>query len=137
MERLTYSGTKESKSNVTIKEVIDKLAEYEDLEEQGLLLRLPCKEAYEKSGDIVWLIDDGEVIECIHCGAKLDVDGTITIDLVADDRIFPYRDPDPEHDLDPTDWCTDCTSVRQDDFGKNVFFTKEEAEAALQKMKGE
>ena len=27
----------------TIDDVIDKLAEYEDLEEQGLLLRLPCK----------------------------------------------------------------------------------------------
>ena len=27
----------------TIDDVIDRLAEYEDLEEQGLLLRLPCK----------------------------------------------------------------------------------------------
>lgn len=43
MERLTNSGTKEAKSNVTIKEVVDKLAEYEDAEEQGLLIRLPCK----------------------------------------------------------------------------------------------
>ena len=33
MERLTNSGTKEAKSNVTIKEVVDKLAEYEDAEE--------------------------------------------------------------------------------------------------------
>lgn len=33
MKRLTNSGTKEAKSNVTIKEVCDKLAEYEDLEE--------------------------------------------------------------------------------------------------------
>lgn len=51
MERLTNSGTKEAKSNVTIKEAIDKLAEYEDLEEQGLLIRLPCK-----VGDTVYVI---------------------------------------------------------------------------------
>ena len=42
MERLTNSGTKEAKSDVTIREVLDKLAEYEDLEEQGKLLKLPC-----------------------------------------------------------------------------------------------
>lgn len=42
MERLT-NRTKEAKSNVTIKEVCDKLADYEDLEEQGRLLKLPCK----------------------------------------------------------------------------------------------
>ena len=35
-----------------------KLAEYEQLEEQGLLVRLPCKEAYTQSGDYVYLIDD-------------------------------------------------------------------------------
>ena len=36
----------------------DKLAEYEDLEEQGLLLKLPCK-----VGDTVYLIkSDGKVV---------------------------------------------------------------------------
>lgn len=40
MERLTISGTKEAKPDVTIREVLNKLAEYEDLEEQGRLLRL-------------------------------------------------------------------------------------------------
>lgn len=51
MERLTNPGTKEAKNNVTIKQVIDKLAEYENFEEQGLLLWLPCK-----VGDIVYQI---------------------------------------------------------------------------------
>lgn len=46
MERLT-NRTKEAKSNVTIiKEVCDKLADYEDLEEQGRLIKLPCKDVY-------------------------------------------------------------------------------------------
>ena len=40
MERLT-NRTKEAKSNVTIKEVCDKLADYEDLEE---LIGIPLKE---------------------------------------------------------------------------------------------
>ena len=47
MERLTYrtaKGEAMGDSSVTdIGDVLGKLAEYEDLEEQGLLLRLPCK----------------------------------------------------------------------------------------------
>ena len=120
--------------------VLDHLKElkaYQDAEEQGLLFKLPCKEVYEKSGDTVWLIYDYEVTECIHCGAGFGADGIITISLAADDKIFPYRTPDPEHDLDPTDWCTNYTGVTPNDFGKTVFLTREEAEAALQTMNGE
>ena len=52
MERLTYRGSKTmtedglirpSYSDYPTRRIIEKLAEYEDLEEQGLLLRLPCK----------------------------------------------------------------------------------------------
>lgn len=35
MERLTNAGTKEAKASITIREVTNKLAEYEDLEEQA------------------------------------------------------------------------------------------------------
>ena len=39
--------------------VLQKLADYEDLEEQGLLLKLPCK-----VGDTVYLIkSDGKVVQ--------------------------------------------------------------------------
>ena len=58
MERLTHSSTKEAKSNVTIKEALDKLADYENLEEQGLLVKLPCK-----VGDTLYRIDTDEKIE--------------------------------------------------------------------------
>lgn len=34
MERLTYSGTKEAKPNVTIAQVVDKLARYENMQEK-------------------------------------------------------------------------------------------------------
>lgn len=41
MKRLTYSGTKEAKPDVTISDVCRRLCEYEDMEENGLLLKNP------------------------------------------------------------------------------------------------
>ena len=38
--------------------VLNRLAEYEDLEEQGLLLRLPCK-----VGDTVYHVVQGRIVE--------------------------------------------------------------------------
>lgn len=113
----------------------EKLADYEDAEEQGLLLRLPCKEVYTKSGDIVYLIYDYEVVECTHCGLGINpVDGKAYIALATDEDIFPYRRPIPEYDLDPTDWCTNTIDAEVGEIGKTVFFTKEEAEAKLAEM---
>ena len=47
MERLTRrtetGGIKYTRHNIYEEDIVEKLAEYEDLEEQGLLLRLPCK----------------------------------------------------------------------------------------------
>lgn len=66
-ERLTYSGTKEAKPNVTIKEVTDKLAHYEDLEEAGRLIELPCA-----NGDVVyWRNVAGEIKKATICGYNL------------------------------------------------------------------
>lgn len=39
-----------------INSVYEKLKEYEDLEEQGLLVKLPCR-----VGDILWNIENGEL----------------------------------------------------------------------------
>ena len=56
-----------------------------DLEEQGRLIKLPCKEAYTKSVDIVYLIYDDEVVECTHCGLGINpVDGKVYITLATD-----------------------------------------------------
>ena len=61
MERLTYRGSERmtedglirpSYSDYPTRRIIERLAEYEDLEEQGLLLRLPCK-----VGDRLYKID--------------------------------------------------------------------------------
>lgn len=115
---------------------IEKLATYEDLEEQGLLVRLPCKEAYTQSGDYVYLIDDCEIVKCVHCGLGIaPLSGTAYITLATDEKIFPYRNPDPEQDLDPTDWCTNAIDVKASEIDKTVFLTREEAEKKLDEMK--
>lgn len=115
---------------------IEKLAAYEDLEEQGLLVRMPCKEAYTQSGNYVYLIADCEIVKCVHCGLGIDpLSGTAYITLATDEKIFPYRNPDPEQDLDPTDWCTNATDVKASEIGKTVFLTREEAEKKLEEMK--
>lgn len=59
MSRLTISGTGEANPDVTIREVLNKLKKYEDLEEQGRLLELPCK-----VGDTVWSIDYNKPHRC-------------------------------------------------------------------------
>lgn len=43
MKRLTFSGTGEANPDVTIKDILNKLRFYEDLEEQGKLIKLPCR----------------------------------------------------------------------------------------------
>lgn len=115
--------------------VYRKLKEYEDLEEQGRLVKLPCKEVYTQSGDIVYLIYDDEVVECTHCGLGINpVDGKAYISLVTDEDIFPYRRPVPEYDLDPTDWCTNAIDAEVGEIGKTVFFTRSAAEAKLKEL---
>ena len=51
-------GIRPSYSNYSTKKIIERLAEYEDLEEKGLLLRLPCK-----VGDTVYHVVQGRIIE--------------------------------------------------------------------------
>ena len=115
---------------------LKELKSYKDAEEQGLLVRLPCKVAYSRSGDFVYLIYDYEIIECVHCGLGIDpLSGKAYITLATDEKLFPYRSPDPEQDLDPTDWCTNATDVEVSELGKTVFLTREEAEKKLEEMK--
>lgn len=125
-------------TNDDIRAALKKLAAYEDSEEQGLLVRLPCKEAYSRSGDFVYLIYDYEIIECVHCGLGIDpLSGKAYITLATDEKLFHYRSPDPEQDLDPTDWCTNATDVEVSELGKTVFLTREEAVNKLEEMKNE
>jgi hypothetical protein len=99
-----------------------KLAEYEDLEEQGKLLKLPCA-----AGDTIYRVcipknDEPQIIEmkvgCVEpCGAIRNYKGTCEVWNV-------YAE-------------TDYTKAyfKFFDFGKTVFLTGEEAEAALKELR--
>ena len=119
MERLTYRGSeimtedgwfKPSYSCYSTKRIIERLAEYEDLEEQGLLLRLPVK-----MGDTVYAIRYGEendfiVVETKIIEIRQNINGTFFEPLISR------------------------KAYKTEDFGKEVFLTKAEAEQKLKEM---
>lgn len=112
MNRLTerYDITPDGESNVWVKQhdyisAARKLCDYEDLEEQGLLVRLPCS-----IGTTVWDIIYGmgirkNVVSGIECGK--------------DGRWFLWANED--------EWLGELNVV--------VFLTREEAEKKLEEMK--
>ena len=108
-ERLTeyHCGVAVIKDKSKLREAMEKLAHYEDLEEQGLLIKLPCK-----VGDTLYYIDDDEIYH----------DKVYSIDV---------REVNGEHIFGVC-----CMDWKYDDFGKTVFLTKKEAEAELQRLKG-
>lgn len=91
------------------KRMINKLAEYEDAEEQGLLLKLPCK-----VGDELFLSD----YPTIHCRLKE----------------YKFIGNEVAIVIDCWEWQRTCTRMLSD-FGKTVFLTREKAEKALAKVK--
>ena len=102
-----------------ISDVCKKLAEYEQLEEQGLLLRLPCK-----AGDTVWDIDTGRPepykITAFSYGCH------DLLEFGCDDEITFYY--------------TGCDrpiagAFLLSEIGKTVFLTREEAVKKLEEMK--
>ena len=109
MERLTYRTTKGeaigNSSIADIGDILEKLAEYEDLEEQGLLLRLPCKVGTTVYNTTWW--DDVQ--------EKVKVDG----------KTF-YRTIH-KHKVSKSTF----SLVDIYNFGKTVFLTKAEAEQKL------
>lgn len=94
---------------------IAKLAAYEQAEEQGLLIRLPCKEAYSWIGYKIYIIHDGDIEESTHLGLFVFPNGKITIMC---DRNKNFKD------------------VEVSEIGKTVFLTRQEAEAKLAEMEG-
>ena len=112
MERLTNGGTKEAKPDVTIREILNKLAAYEDLEEQGKLLKLPCA-----VGDTVYEVQDVRkriqeyVVIAIHVSNCGNLYGW---ELKDKKGVYSNVNGFSEYAL-----------------GRTVFLTREEAEAAL------
>lgn len=89
-----------------------KLTEYENLEEQGLLLRLPVK-----IGDTIWYVDD--------YNDNYPIEAKITRIEIKENYVLYVADEKE-----------DCETLGfdSDNFGKTVFLTKEEAEQKLKEM---
>lgn len=96
--------------------VCEKLGDYEDLEEQGRLVKLPCK-----VGDTVFYISEKIILEYEVVGFSVDKTGARLI----------YG----EHHVDENDETYSC-NLSVDRIGKTVFLTKAEAEAKLKELRG-
>ena len=119
MERLTYRGSEtttedecitQTYSDYPMRRIIEKLAEYEDLEEQGLLLRLPVP-----IGTTVYEFEPlNKIVK--GCTAR-----TIVKYTMYDDSIwFNFADGFMKN---------------IEDFGETVFLTREAAEQKLKEIK--
>ena len=94
-----------------------KLKDYEDLEEQGLLLKLPCK-----VGDAVWDNDYGKTCLYTITGFSFGTgEGYIDEHVSLKEVVYYY-----------SNYSGSITgSFAVNELGKSVFLTKEEAEAKL------
>lgn len=100
-------------ANITV--ALKKLREYEDMEKKSKLIKLPCA-----VGDTVYRVSPN----CIYID-PCQITGFAKCDSVKSICYTVYIDPD-EEDI-----------ILLSDFGKTVFLTSEEAEAALEKRKRE
>lgn len=121
MERLTerMENAPDGESNVWVKnhdyiKASEKLAEYEDLEEQGLLVRLPCK-----VGDTVYVPTRNFISELRIIMISVDMHG-IYFGWKLNSGIYSNLDGFSINKL-----------------GKTVFLTREEAEKKLEELKNE
>ena len=115
LDRVTYNFLKELKA-------------YRDAEEQGLLLRLPCK-----VGDVVYFTD-----------RKYDRENKVFVPFVHNGYVKaikfsarPTKVTIEYEDLDDRMGRCKGHDIHASSIGKSVFLTKAEAEEALEKMKGE
>lgn len=95
-----------------------KLKDYEDAEEQGLLLRLPCK-----VDDMVWITDFGKLCAYRITGYSFGVAEDYINEPVSETELVFYYEN-----------LSMAGSFAMSAIGKSVFLTKEEAEQALKQM---
>ena len=105
-----------------IQDVINKLYDYEEAEENGLLLRLPCK-----VGDTVYYISEGFIEPCT-------VETIFISDYTDKDGNYSYM---AEIHFDREDCPYVSTEIYFTDIGKTVFLTQEEAEQKLKEMESD
>ena len=123
MERLTVSGVNigflDSSKLPSYEFIYEKLRKYEDVEEQGLLLKLPCK-----VGDTVYAY-------CSEFGIIPYVVDCIVINEHITFQCSSYSNPIGDC---PSE-CLDEIELDITDFGKTAFLAQAEAEQKLKEMK--
>ena len=106
-------------TNDDIRAVLKKLADYEDLEEQGLLVKLPCKV--------------GDTVYRVNAGAKQ----PIIPMTVSEIHFLCYKNERAVRfdAIGKEDMGESC--YRLEDIGKIVFLTREEAEKKLEEIQND
>ena len=128
MERLveelyTFKGKVEDCENDYFISVQEKLREYEDLEEQGRLVKLPCK-----LRDTAWqIMVVGVQGKNIKYGIFKAVVTTISVDYQMNFLLSTITEDEERYRNEVTS-----TAI-----GETMFFTKSEAEAKLKELRGE
>lgn len=124
MERLTerYGIAPDGESDVWVKQhdyisAARKLCDYEDLEEQGLLVRLPANKNAE-----IYLISSRWTI-CSKCGSRFDEYNCIGCEYECDSKKEYYVCPTYLSSID--------VNTYANRFGKTIFLTREEAAEKL------
>ena len=98
--------------------ILQELKEYRDLEEQGLLLKLPCKvrtEVFYICQKNTIALEKGKIYKAVVSGLYAFEKGVCVTIQIYDDY-----------------GCTELEEINN--FGKTVFLTKEEAEKALERL---
>ncbi len=103
--------------------VYRKLKDYEDLEEQGRLIKLPCK-----VGDTVYCIFN-RYTKCTFSNEEFDEYRCQGCEHECDSKKENYVQDMRAYSLD---WIV----TNSKNFGKTVFLTKSEAEAKLKELRG-
>jgi hypothetical protein len=102
--------------------ILEKLAEYEDLEEQGRIIKLPCK-----VGDTVWDNDYGRpcayTITAFSFG---ECEEYICEPVTTKEAVFYYANSSGSI----------TGSFAESEIGKSVFLNESEAEAKLKELRG-
>lgn len=106
-------------SKANYNKILTKLGDYEDLEEQGRLIKLPCKVGDKIFLDFAGFGKDVDkfTVKDFHLDCFKDGETTLFCDYESNDRTLSGQ-------------------IDVMEFGKTVFLTKSEAEAKLKELRG-
>lgn len=109
--------------------ILEKLVDYEEAEEQGLLARLPCK-----VGDTVWVVTSPINVFDYD---KYDGDAEYEVYESFLSSVSYYASGEQFRIYAKVTNSFIAAYFRECDFGKSIFFTREEAEKKLEELKNE